>query len=98
MNTRCRSVLVWGLPVLLALVCLSSPQVGRGADDGFNRPDQDISKWERSREDLLWGFSNMYQPCVREIPGDEYHFRMWFFGWAMGIGNKGCTARKRQAP
>ena len=86
MNTRCRSVLVRGLPLLLALVC---PQVGRGADDGFNRPDQDISKWERSREDLLWGFSNMYQPCVREIPGDEYQYKMWFFGWAVGIGNKG---------
>ena len=89
MNTRCRSVLVRGLPVLLALVCLSSPQAGRGADDGFNRPDQDISKWERSKEDLLWGFSNMYQPCVREIPGDEYQYKMWFFGWAVGIGNKG---------
>ncbi len=65
MNIDCRST-VWIL-LLLALVGLSSPQVAPGADDGYNRPDQDISKWERTKQDLLSGFSNMYQPCVREI-------------------------------
>lgn len=87
MNIRCRST-VWLLP-LLALVGLSSPQVASGAGDDYNHPDQDISKWERSKQDLLWGFSNMYQPCVRQTPGEDYRFKMWFFGWATGIGNPG---------
>ena len=31
----------------------------------------------------------MYQPCVVEIPGQDYRYKMWFFGWAVGVGNKG---------
>ncbi len=78
--------LLW---ILSILACLFRSQLVAGADDGFHRPDQNFGKWERAKEDLLWGFSNMYQPCVREIPGEEYRYKMWFFGWAVGIGNKG---------
>jgi hypothetical protein len=59
------------------------------ADPAFGRPIQDISAWQREKHDLLSGFSNMYQPCVREIPGQDYRYKMWFFGWAVGVGNKG---------
>jgi hypothetical protein len=89
MTIRCRSTVFHVLSLLLAVAGLSGPQAAAGADYGFQRPDQDLSKWERTKENLLWGFSNMYQPCVREIPGNDYRYRMWFFGWAVGIGNKG---------
>lgn len=77
---------LWSV-IVLALLCACANRAT--ADGSINRPDQDISRWERTKENLLWGFSNMYQPCVREIPGDEYRYKMWFFGWAVGIGNKG---------
>jgi hypothetical protein len=80
------AVLPW---LVVAAIYGSGAKWAAAADGGWHRPDQDISKWERSKENLLWGFSNMYQPCVREIPGEDYRYRMWFFGWAVGIGNKG---------
>ena len=59
------------------------------ADDGFNRSQQDLAAWERPKRDLISGFSNMYQPCVVQVPDKAYPFRMWFFGWAVGVGNQG---------
>ena len=29
------------------------------------------------------------QGCKRGYLGGEVHFKMWFFGWAVGIGNQG---------
>jgi len=69
--------------------------VGFSADTVSNRPVQDTARWERPETDLLWGFGNMYQPCVLEFSGGEYRFRMWFFGWAKedcNPGYPGCDA------
>ncbi len=58
------------------------------------RPIQDDSQWQRLGN-LLWNFRNMYQPCVVELPGQEYRYRMWFFGWAVfdcNRGYPGCDA------
>ncbi len=46
------------------------------------------SEWQRNERPLLENFNNMYNPCVVET-GGEYHFRMWFFGWATGTANPG---------
>ena len=61
------------------------------ADPAAARPVQDMAVWQREKLDLLSGFSNMYQPCVVEIPGNDYRYKMWFFGWAVGVGNKGYS-------
>ena len=53
------------------------------------------SLWENSGRNVLWGFDNMYQPCVIEEPGSEYPYKMWFFGWAAADcnpGYPGCDA------
>ena len=71
------------LSLLLCTILAGGPASGR--------PIQDISAWQRDKKDLLWGFSNMYQPCVVEIPGGDYRYKMWFFGWAVGVGNKGYS-------
>lgn len=64
-------------------------------DDGYGRPVQDRDAWEPLGRDLLWGFRNMYQPCVIERPGKAYPYEMWFFGWAAedtNPGQSGCDA------
>jgi hypothetical protein len=45
--------------------------------------------WEITHEPLLWGFHNLYNPCVVRVPDDDYPFRMWLFGWAAEEGNPG---------
>jgi hypothetical protein len=47
MTICCRSI---SFLLLLTVLGLSSPKVAAGADDGFHRPDQDLSKWERTKE------------------------------------------------
>lgn len=80
--------LTFGVSVLVVgLVCAQA--IADKPDNGFNRPQQDLAGWERSKRDLLSGFSNMYQPCVVPVADKDYPFRMWFFGWAVGTGNKG---------
>jgi hypothetical protein len=44
--------------------------------------------WQRDAAPLLWGFNNMYNPCVLEVGGD-WSYRMWFFGWAARHANAG---------
>ena len=85
--------------ILAVLILTAATRVVLGGDPGakgnpLQRPVQDDSKWERLG-DLLWNFRNMYQPCVVEIPGQEYRYRMWFFGWAAvdcNRGYPGCDA------
>jgi len=50
-------------------------------------------RWVRDTRVLLTNFHNMYNPCVVEAPG-PYRFKMWFFGWAVGLnpGVPGCDA------
>ncbi len=65
------------------------------ADSGYDRPVQPVGAWERQEQSLIWGFANMYQPCVREFPDEEYRYKMWFFGWASADINPdypGCDA------
>jgi len=48
--------------------------------------------WERSGEDILHSFHNMYQFRVVHDPADQhYPFRAWFFGWAAEDGNPGYS-------
>ena len=54
------------LIVSLPLLFNAGSPVSAAADD-WHRPNQDLSKWERTGENLIWGFSK-YQPCVREFP------------------------------
>ncbi len=52
------------------------------------------SDWQRDKRSLLTNFNNMYNPCVVET-GDEYRYKMWFFGWAADRANStiaGCDA------
>ncbi len=65
-----------------------------GASDEL-RPIQSNNAWERIEKPLIWNFDNMYQPCVREFPGEEYPYKMWFFGWSAESTNPkfpGCDA------
>lgn len=62
---------------------------------GEPRPVQSADAWERDPTPLIRNFENMYQPCVLEFPGEEYPYRMWFFGWAESDTNTkypGCDA------
>ena len=68
------------------------------ADPAAHRPIQDIAAWQRDRRDLLWGFSNMYQPCVVETAVADYRYKMWFFGWAVGVGNQGIPGLRCDLP
>ncbi len=43
-------------------------------------------KWQRDKTPLITNFNNMYQPCVVET-GEDYKYKMWFFGWAAGMIN-----------
>ena len=61
----------------------------------YERPVQQYDRWQRSQEDLIWNFHNMYQPCVIELPDTPFPYLMWFFGWATADGNPdipGCDA------
>jgi hypothetical protein len=68
---------------------LGSEQKAAAKDDAYHRPIQDMTRWERAGGDLLWGFWNLYQPCVVELPVQEYRYRMWFFGWSVADSNPG---------
>ena len=54
-----------------------------------NRLRNITAGWEITREPLLKGFHNLYNPCVVRVPDAEYPFRMWLFGWAAEEGNPG---------
>lgn len=52
-------------------------------------------QWHKSGKDVLRGFTNMYNPHVIYEPGEEYPYKMWFFGWAADDCNSrfpGCDA------
>ena len=76
--------LIVSLPLLF-----SAGSPASAADDDMAPAQPGPEQVGADRENLIWGFSNMYQPCVREFPGESYRYKMWFFGWAVGIGNKG---------
>jgi len=81
----------WGTSLAVTLVALAVVQA-YAADE---RPVQPPGAWQRSDESLVWGFANMYQPCVRELPNEVYRYKMWFFGWASADMNPdypGCDA------
>lgn len=84
----CRGYFAVFSPVLLAIAAMQA----HAADA---RPVQPPDAWERLDQSLIWGFVNMYQPCVREFPDEEYRYKMWFFGWAGADINPdypGCDA------
>lgn len=70
-----------GLPLLVASAW---PVWG-----AFGRLTDLTGEWEAGGHDLLWGFQNLYNPCVVQVPDDEYPFRMWLFGWAAADDNPG---------
>lgn len=81
------------LALTLVLAASGPVQPSTGQITAF--PVQSSSDWERISGNLLWGFCNMYQPCVLETPNDAYRYKMWFFGWAADLGNSafpGCDA------
>lgn len=45
--------------------------------------------WIRPEENLLSGFTNLYNPHVIHDPENDWPFRMYFFGWADGDNNPG---------
>lgn len=47
-----------------------------------------IVEWERLRIDILTG-NHLYNPHVVHVPGEEYEFKMWFFGWPHADTNPG---------
>ncbi|HOJ34001.1 MAG TPA: hypothetical protein PKY35_06635 [Candidatus Hydrogenedentes bacterium] len=102
MDKKKRSLFLF-LSVLLIIasagaesVTSSSPSLTpRPPDNGWERPIQPRDAWKAVGKDLIWGFCNMYQPCVVEVPEKEYRYEMWFFGWAAEDGNPnqpGCDA------
>lgn len=88
------------LVLLLSLLLVpetraASKEAGPGEESIYERPIQQEIGWVRNRTHLVYGFRNMYQPCVIEIPDKEYPYRMWFFGWATEDTNPdqpGCDA------
>jgi hypothetical protein len=56
-------------------------------------PVQPGDRYERFDGDLISGFYNMYQPDVVEVPGADYRYRMWFFGWAADASNSPGMSR-----
>ena len=44
---------------------------------------------------ILWGFKNMYHPCIVKREDSDYPYLMYFFGWAAtdtNVGWPGCDA------
>lgn len=74
------------LSILVPLLC------------GLTRTDRFTDRsdlWQRSEQNVLSGFRNMYNPHIVWEPGADYPFRMWFFGWATddcNPGYSGCDA------
>ncbi|RKX47036.1 MAG: hypothetical protein DRP64_02180, partial [Verrucomicrobia bacterium] len=51
-------------------------------------------EWERPMIDILTG-NHLYNPHIIQEPGEEYEFKMWFFGWVhadCNPGYSGCDA------
>ncbi len=54
---------------------------------GFS--ETSFSEWKSIDRPLVYNFFNMYQPCVVEVKGEEYKYKMWFMGWSTDISNPG---------
>jgi len=74
---------------LSALVACLSISAAVCADIAPERLRDVTAGWEVTHEPLLWGFRNLYNPCVVHVPGSDYPFRMWLFGWAAEDDNPG---------
>lgn len=46
-------------------------------------------KWETNCENIIGNYHNLYNPEVVYDPNSEYHFKMFFFGWAAADDNPG---------
>jgi hypothetical protein len=44
--------------------------------------------WIRTEENVLSGFHSLYQPEVVYVEGEEYPYKMYFFGWAFNDLNE----------
>jgi hypothetical protein len=83
------------LAVFVIAVLVPFPVSGSSEGKETGRGIQEASSWDKPQRNLLWNFGNMYQPCVIEFPGEEFRYRMWFFGWASedcNPGFAGCDA------
>jgi hypothetical protein len=47
------------------------------------------AEWEKDPAPILGGFHNLYNPRILQEPGEEYPFKMWFFGYAAEDNNPG---------
>ena len=73
---------------LILLITFLQPALG-------NRSTDIGAKWYKNGRDVLKNFRNMYQPHVICELGEEYPFKMWFFGWSAedcNPGYSGCDA------
>ncbi len=82
-------------PVSLILLLLSQCQPGRKETSPKEVKSPTLEEcaqfpldgWEKSQQPAFTGFMHAYQPCVVEVPDNEFPYRMWFFGWVTEIGN-----------
>ena len=75
--------------IITVSACGTTGKTGPVSDEGYLPRITEIT---RSQEDLLYNFLTMYHPVVlkEQLPGNEgYPYTMWFFGWAVTIGNPG---------
>lgn len=83
---------------VLAFLVVAGLSLGEGdssATPPSIYPVQQAAAWEHVPGNALSGFYNMYQPCVVELTGDPFPYRMFFFGWAADWANSkfpGCDA------
>ncbi len=83
------------LSLALLISQCSGNRAGSGNPDSSNStencPEFPLEGWERFHRPAFKGFMHAYQPCVIEVPDQEYPYRMWFFGWVSEIGNPGLA-------
>lgn len=87
-STRWCALVVAGLATVFA----ANP-TGAGESPAPDPRHVDRSaSWQRSGQNVLAGFGNMYHATVLQTDdaaSDAYPFRMWFFGWAAADCNPG---------
>ena len=74
---------------LLGVLALAVVTPTAGLTQTVGRHVDRTPLWQRVDHDILWNFHNMYNLHIVQVPGDEYPYRGWFFGWAWTDANPG---------
>lgn len=93
-GTSIRSIIIFAI-----LLSLAGCKSGGGkstmlpAETSFLKkcPEFTQEGWEDFNRPAFEGFMHAYQPCVVEVPDQQYPYRMWFFGWVTEIANPGLA-------